>query len=392
VHRITIAKADNDLLVDESGKRYIDMFTANGTTWLGHGNRRVAAAIARQLNEVWITGALPTHVRREATETLERLFPATHRVAGLYSTGMEAAEFALRAARAITGRGGALGFEHGMHGKSLATSSLGWEDDGRPTIPGYARLPFLPRASEGEILGEVASHLMRRSVSAVFVEPVQLTGGGYTASGDFYRELARLCRATGTLLVFDELLTGLYRTGEAFFFHGVGVTPDCVLVGKSLGNGFPVSAVVLGKEHPLSQKMLPGSTYAGNALAAAAVLATLRVMQTMDLPQAVDEIARVIGTAFAGLRGPHLKLRGKGALWVLEVSADIDLPAVIENVYRRGVCVGYADRYLRLLPAATIETDHLATACSVIAEELAAAPGIDEPVRAVTDDGPGAGP
>ncbi|HEY2155728.1 MAG TPA: aminotransferase class III-fold pyridoxal phosphate-dependent enzyme, partial [Isosphaeraceae bacterium] len=131
---LRIARAEGDLLFDEEGRSYIDLFSAHGTTWLGHADRDVADAIARQLGRVWVTGGIETDVAAQARALVEGFFPPTHRLAALYSTGMEAAEFALRVARAATGRNGTVGFARSMHGKSLATAYLGWDDrdDVRP--------------------------------------------------------------------------------------------------------------------------------------------------------------------------------------------------------------------------------------------------------------------
>src|SRR5438105_3289880 len=144
----------NDLLFDEDGRRYIDMFSAHGTTWLGHGHAAVKAALAQQLEKVWITGALATAVRAEAEALAASFFPASHRVAGFYSTGMEAAEFALRIARVATRRTGVIGFERSMHGKSTATSYLCWDNQDGLDLPPFHRLPFVPKCPESDILSQ----------------------------------------------------------------------------------------------------------------------------------------------------------------------------------------------------------------------------------------------
>jgi acetylornithine/succinyldiaminopimelate/putrescine aminotransferase len=315
--RLVVARARNDLLFDDAGRAYIDMFTAHGTTWMGHGNVAVKEALAEQLEKVWITGALETAVRSEAEALAASFFPASHTVAGLYSTGMEAAEFALRLARVATGRAWALGFERGMHGKSTATSFLCWDNRDGLDLPQFQRLPFVPTYPEGQILDRLEHALGRREVSAVFVEPLQGSGGGHRASDDFYRALHQCCRAHGTLLVFDEILTGFYRTGRPFVFSGLGFVPDVVLIGKAMGNGFPVSGVVVDRGIPIRAAMLPGSTYAGNALAAAAVLASLRQIRAGDLSREVARIEEAIVRVLGPVRDAGIALRGQGAIWIL---------------------------------------------------------------------------
>ena len=370
MHPLCISRAQNDILIAEDGQRYIDLFSAHGTTWLGHGNREIAAYIAEQLERVWITGGLETAVSAEAKTLVEDFFPPTHGLAALYSTGMEAAEFAMRVARWVTGKSGVVGFENSMHGKSLATSYLGWDNQDGVHLPDFHRLPFVQLCPEEEILRRLEEVLRRHAVSAVFVEPVQGCGSGHMASKRFYGEVSRRCREGNVLLVVDEILTGFYRTGTPFCFSEFGCVPDIVLIGKAMGNGFPVSGVVVDRQWSIRKEMLPGSTYAGNPLAAAAVAATLRQMRGMDLP---GKVARIETTVLGGLRCLQeigVALRGKGALWIIEVPPGMNVERVVVSIYRAGVCVGYTGRQIRILPAATIEMNNLARACSIIATEL----------------------
>lgn len=370
MHPLCISRAENDILIAEDGQRYIDLFSAHGTTWLGHGNRDIAARIAAQLERVWITGGLETTVFAEAKTMIENLFPPTHGLAALYSTGMEAAEFAMRVARGVTGKTGVVGFENSMHGKSLATSHLGWDNQDGVRLPDIHRLPFVQRCPEDVILRQLEEVLRRHQVSAVFVEPVQGCGSGHAASKRFYGEVSRQCREGNVLVVVDEILTGFYRTGSPFCFSEFGFLPDIVLIGKAMGNGFPVSGVVLDRQWSIRKEMLPGSTYAGNPLAAAAVVATLRQLRGMDLPRTVARIETTVLEGLSCLQDIGVALRGKGALWIIEVPPELDVERIVVGIYRAGVCVGYAGRQIRILPAATIEMENLARGCFIIATEL----------------------
>lgn len=373
MNRPRIVRAANDLLFAADGQRYIDLFSAHGATWLGHCHPGIVAEVAAQLDRVWLTGGLESEVLEQARAQVESFFPASHGVAAFYSTGMEAAEFALRLARVTTGRSAAVGFENSMHGKSLATAYLGWNNEDGMRLPDFHRLPFVHRASEDDILSELAQTLRQQPVGAVFVEPLQGSAGGRMASERFYREVARLCRGADALLVFDEILTGLYRTGAAFRFLELGIAPDVVLIGKALGNGFPVSAVVADRRHALRSQMLPGSTFSGNPLAGAAVSATLKHLRALDVTGRVAAIAQTITRRLGWLADTDIALRGKGALWVIELSEAIDVEAVVIAIYRAGVCVGISGRQIRIMPAATIEPANLERGCTVVAEELSTA-------------------
>jgi acetylornithine/succinyldiaminopimelate/putrescine aminotransferase len=370
VNRPRIVRAANDLLFAADGQRYIDLFSAHGATFLGHCHPGIVAEVAAQLERVWLTGGLDSEVIAQTRAGIESFFPSSHGVAALYSTGMEAAEFALRIARVATRRTGAAGFENSMHGKSLATAFLGWDNQDAVQLPDFHRLPFVHRASEEQVLGELGRTLLASRIGAVFVEPLQGSAGGRMASDAFYREVSRLCAEHGALLIFDEILTGFYRTGAVFRFEELGITPDVVLIGKAMGNGFPVSAVVADRRITIRPQMLPGSTFAGNPLAGSAVSATLTHLRALDVTSRVAAIGQTVVRTLGWLRDTEVVLRGKGALWVIELPGTVDVEAVVIAIYSAGVCVGITGRQIRIMPAATIEPANLERGCTVIAEEL----------------------
>lgn len=368
--RPIFSRGKNDLLFDEQGNQIIDLFCGNGTVWLGHANPNINKKVTQQLDTIWITGGGQTNVHLEAISMIERFISPCHKVAALYSTGMEASEFAIRAARVVTGKPGIVGFDRSMHGKSLATAFLGWDNRDNVVLPQLHRLPFVPAAEESCILERLEDTLRRYPISAVFIEPLQGSGGGHAASSQFYREVSRLCRRYTSLLVFDEILTGFYRLGGPFYFSDLGICPDIVLVGKAMGNGFPVSGVLFSRDITLSNKMLPGSTYAGNPLASAAVVATLQELERSDPKTKVTHIDHLIRNAFSSLQGTGRTARGRGAMWIVELESEVEAKRVASTLYKRGVFVSSAGRILRLLPAITTLPSNLAIACSVIEEEL----------------------
>lgn len=362
--RLLVTRAEGDLVFDAADRPYVDLFAGNGAVFLGHVNPAVRDAVREQLDRIWIAGALSTPSRQEAASTLETFFAPSYRCAGLYSTGMEAAEFAMRVARAVTGRRGMLGFDGGMHGKSTAAAALGWPSE-LTLLPDVRRLPYVPHASEERILELAHEALAAESVAAVFIEPLQGSAGGHLASKDFFGRLSELCERHGTLLVVDEIFSGFHRTGEAFLHQELGVLPDAVLVGKAMGNGFPVSAVMLHRKHSIDDRMLPNSTFSGNPLAAAAVVATLREMRRLDVRSKVALIEKIVLEELRAVVQAGMPLRGKGAFWVLELrehAAD----QTIARIFQGGVMVSSTSRYVRLLPAATIHPEHLTRACRVI--------------------------
>ncbi|MEQ9410471.1 MAG: aminotransferase class III-fold pyridoxal phosphate-dependent enzyme [Fuerstiella sp.] len=367
---LVITEAKNDVLVGSDGTHYIDLFSAFGATFLGHVNPQVTAVVRRQLDKLWMIGAISTPIREEAARLVNGFFPDTHQLAGLYSTGMEAAEFAIRHARVTTGRNGFVGFDRGMHGKSMATAFLGWNNRDGVELPQFHRLPFLPAMSEVDILSQLHDRLAGREVAAVFVEPLQGSGGGYQASDEFYHRVEACCRETGTLLVFDEILTGFYRTGVSFFHIGAGLCPDTILIGKALGNGFPVAGVVTRTAHPVVPQMLPSSTFSGNPLAAAAVVGTLTELNRLPIESFVADIHQQIRSSLQSLSGDGVAIRGCGACWVVEFPESVDGRQLVSAIYRRGVAVGFGGGFMRLMPPATVDPENLKSACSTVVDEV----------------------
>ena len=367
-----VARAENDVLYMDDRHRCIDLFCGHGSVWLGHGNQEIVARVSEQLKGAWNTGGLPTASAAEAAQLIERLFPSSHYAAALYSTGMEAAEFAIRVARVATGRLGVVGFEGSMHGKSMATAYLGWDNRDGLRLPELHRLPFVQTASENQILDQLRQVLSSGGISAVFVEPIQGSNGGRAASPAFYGHMVEMCREFGVVSIFDEILSGFYRTGVPFCFTEIGGVPDVVLIGKSMGNGFPVSGVVLNKRISIESRMLPGSTFAGNPLATAAVAATLNTMRSMPLARMVAAIEQVITAKLCPLREVGVAVRGRGAMWILELPIGQDVREIVARCYGRGVLVGATGRQIRVLPAATIDRANLELACSIIGEQILA--------------------
>jgi len=229
-------------------------------------------------------------------------------------------------------------------------------------------LPYVPKVTEAELLHRLKVALDSRRIAAVFIEPLQGSAGGHLPSKEFFQGLRRLCTETETLLVLDEIFTGFHRAGPAFLHQEFGISGDVVLIGKALGNGFPVSAVICDRRIDISAKMLPSSTYSSNPLAAAVVTATLRRLSEIGVADRVQRIDATVRRELKGLAAQGVNLRGRGALWVLEFGTEEQALRVARQALSRGVLAAPTAKYLRLLPPATIGLERLVTACSVLAE------------------------
>lgn len=348
------------------GTVYLDLVNGFGAVFLGHCRPSITAALVRQASQMWTCGRHAHPALAEARTLIDDVLPTGLRYAGLYSTGMEVAEFALRLAVRHTGHRGLIGFTGSMHGKSAMTAALGWHNAPLPSTD-VTLIPLPSPEDEAGTLERLATMLRERPRAAVFVEPIQGSNAAHEASIAFHDRLVALCAEHGTLVVFDEILTGLYRTGTCFYSERLARQPDILLFAKCMANGFPVASIALREPLAVRPDTLPGSTFSGNPLAAAAVCATLSEMKTLRMTERVAAIETVVREKLGGLAEHGVTLRGRGALWVLEASPRLRMRDVLATIVERGVLVSGHGDCIRLLPAATIEADELARACDIVA-------------------------
>jgi len=364
--QLTISHGENDCLITTDGNRYIDMVSGFGSVLLGHANKQINAQVKNQLDLLSHSGRLPTPIRQQACDLLLDFLPDQLQQLGLYTGGAEATEFSLRVASCSTGRPTFIGFENSMHGKSFATAQLGWRNE-LVDFTNDCRIPFLPEYSEDQSLAAVTDRLQLGDVAAVLIEPMLGSSGGHSASPGFYKELSRQCKIHGSFLIFDEILTG-FRAASPFLFKDFDLTPDMLVFGKSVGNGFPVSCIALNNEINISPNMLPGSTFSENPISAAAIVATLTELKRIDLAARLATIGTTIQQKLSVLERSGFRSRGRGAFWCLEVPAHLSAANLTKELLESGVIFSSTKRHIRLLPAITVSDFNLARACDCLVQ------------------------
>jgi len=350
-----IAGALGARLIGRDGREYLDLSMGYGSVWLGHAEPAVTRALSDQLARYAAPGFLSSGAFEACAEAFASLLPPGYFLGGLYSTGMEAVEAALRAAWAHTGRQAVAGFAGSEHGRSYATAALGVAP-ARGDAPFVHRLPgFADPASATWALERLAQTV---ELGAVVVEPIQMTGGAHAISASLCERLFALARAKGFAVIFDEALTAPWRCGARLYCESVGQLPDILVLGKGLGNGFPCAAVALRQGFTWDRSMRPGSTYWNHPLACAAASATLAELARLRPVEKVREIEAVVRAALG-----NLELRGAGAMWCL---AAPDSAALAARLLEGGVVVSYYAGHIRLLPPLCIEAGELRRACEAI--------------------------
>jgi acetylornithine/N-succinyldiaminopimelate aminotransferase len=295
--------------------RYLDLYGGHAVAATGHCHPRVVAAITAQTERLlFYSNLVYSEARARAAEKLVSLAPPQITKAFFCNSGTEANENAMRMARLVTGREQIITFTGGFHGRTadaISATFLGkYRELGRPNVPGHLRAEF------GNI--DSVRALADESVAAIMLEPIQSMAGIVLAEREFYRQLRDVADERGIMLIYDEVQTGVGRTGEWFFAgseHGDGVVPDIITLAKALGSGVPVGACLVGervasmiKENDL------GTTFGGGMLAMAAVKATLEAIEAdgmLDNTRAVEshlrkQLSKV--DAVAGVRGLGLLL------------------------------------------------------------------------------------
>ena len=320
---------DRAHLVDADGERYLDLISGYGVFALGRNHPEVIAGIQDvlaagtanlpQLGVTLLSGVLAEQLLARAPDSVAAMVPA--------NTGTEAVEAAMKIARAATGRPRLLSADHAFHGLTLGSLSLNGNEEFRagfgPLLPDCDRVPF----GDADAL---EAELARGDVAALIIEPVQ--GKGVNLPPDGYLvEAQRLCRQAGTLFVCDEVQTGVGRTGRFLALEHWDLQPDLICLSKALSGGFvPIGAVLVSREafdrvfDGMERAVRHGSTFGGNDHAAAAALATLRVLER----DGVVGHAERMGTLLLELTRPLVErhevvrdVRGLGLMWAIELEA-----------------------------------------------------------------------
>lgn len=298
-HPLVVEKASGSEVWDTEGNRYLDFVGGIGVLNVGHNHPKVTAAVTRQLSKVshacFQVAAYPGYIT--LAERLNQLVgKGVDCQSVFFTSGAEAVENAVKIARGYTNRPGIIAFDGAFHGRTLLGSTLTgmsqpYKQNFGPFAGGIYRLPYPNEyrdITEQHCLKALdtlfASQIMPDQVAAIILEPVQGDGGFLPAPPSFMRALREITQQHGILLICDEVQTGFGRTGTMFAFEQSDIMPDLVTVAKSLGGGLPISGVV-GRAEVMNGP-LPGGlggTYGGNALACAASLAVLDVMEEENL-------------------------------------------------------------------------------------------------------------
>jgi acetylornithine/N-succinyldiaminopimelate aminotransferase len=367
--RIDLAfeRGDGAWLIATDGERYLDFAAGVAVNVLGHSHPRLVAALAEQANKVWHVSNL--YRIPEGERLAARLCAESFADVVFFSnSGAEAMEGAIKVARKYQSASGRaeryriVTFEGAFHGRTLATLAAGGQkkhlDGFGPVVDGFDQVALDDLAAVKRVIGE--------QTAAILVEPVQGEGGIRTASPTFLRALRQLCDEHGLLLIFDEVQTGIGRTGSLFAYQRLGVTPDVMALAKGLGGGFPIGACLATAEAAKGMTAgTHGSTFGGNLLAMAAGNAVLDVILAPGFLERTRRMALLLKQRLAELKDRHpaviAEVRGEGFL--IGLRALVPAAELVDALRaERLLTVAAGENVVRLLPPLIVGEEEIAEA------------------------------
>ncbi|HAF14262.1 MAG TPA: aspartate aminotransferase family protein [Blastocatellia bacterium] len=356
---IVAERGEGVWLYTSDGEKYLDLYGGHAVAGTGHAHPHVVAAIQAQAQKLlFYSNLVYSEVRALAAEKLVAIAPPGLAKAFFCNSGTEANENAMRMARMTTGRENIVTFSGGFHGRTadaISATFLGkYREIGKPNVPGHLKAEF------GEI--ESVRAITDETVAAIMLEPIQSMAGVRTADADFYRELRKLCDERGIVLIYDEVQTGIGRTGEWFFAGseaGSGVVPDIVTLAKALGSGIPVGACVVTENISSNIKENDlGTTFGGGMVAMAAVVATLEAIEADGMLENVRMIETYLRQRLAEI--PQVVgVRGRGFLLGLEFADNC--ATIHKALLDRKIITGTSSdpNVLRLLPPLCLKREEV---------------------------------
>ena len=347
---IVVERGKDAWIYASDGRKYLDLYGGHAVAATGHCHPHVVAAIREQTEKLmFYSNLVYSETRARAAEKLLSVAPGRFSQVFFTNSGTESNENAMRMARLTTGRPNIITFSGGFHGRTadaISATFLGkYRDLGKPNVPGHLQAEF------GGI--ETVRALADDTVAAIMLEPVQSMAGVRMAPPEFYKALRELSDERGIVLIYDEIQTGIGRTGEWFFAGstaGNGVVPDILTLAKALGSGIPVGACLVTRDiaaHIRENDL--GTTFGGGMIAMSAVRATIEAIEKDNM---LENVAGVGKYLFKRLRElpDVVEVRGLGFLIGIEFSEPVG--RLHQALLERQVITGTSgnSNVLRLLP------------------------------------------
>lgn len=389
-------------LTDVDGNKYLDFSSGIYVTSLGHCHPKISEAIAYWAKKLMNAHDFTTPVKEKLLEKMAAILPGKLNAVQLYSDGATAVEAAIRAARAITHKHEFISAYRDFHGKSMGAVSCAQMYRSETFSYGPTRAagfymvprpdPYRPlwKKADGTIDTDVYISFYENflkeatvgNVAAFVLEPVQGWAGSIFPPDDFFPKLKSLCEKHKILLYDDEVLAGMGRTGEWLTLNHWNVIPDIVTFGKSFGNGFPVTAMVVSEENGEAlEKISASSSYGGNPMACAAALASIEVIEEENILENVRSVGGYFMRRMQQMKAEHPiigDVKGKGFLLGIELVKDKATKepfaeagvAVYRKAFKKGLAWIPAGHILRMSPPLIMDEKYAAMGMDIIEDVI----------------------
>ena len=360
---IEVAHGDGVWLHTRDGRKILDFYGGHAVAGLGYGHPRWLAALSTQARQMaFQTNAVHVGIRERAAARLAKFVGLGLTTVFWINSGAEANENALKLAFKITGRGKAVALEQGWHGRTAAAGAVTWGAVGK--WYGFPRTPFdvtfAPRDNPAAV-----ERIVDTDTAAVIVEPVQGVGGAYDVGKPMLQALRQRCDDVGAFLIFDEVQCGMGRTGAPFAANYYGVAPDIITTAKALGNGFPVSALLMSRRVADQIKYDDmGTTFGGGPMACAVAEAVIDTIESESLLANVRQVSTYVRSNC--ITGPVTGTQGAGFLLGLKTSRPAK--EVQAALMEKNILTGTSGdpNVLRLLPAYILNESHVDRLCDAL--------------------------
>lgn len=371
---LEIEKAEGIYLYDTTGKKYMDLISGISVSNTGHRHPQVVNAIKKQVDNylhLMVYGEYIQSPQVKLAEMLASLLPDTLNNIYFVNSGSEAVEGGLKLAKRYTGRKKIVAFHNAYHGSTHGSLSIMGNNDFKhafkPLLEGISHIHF----NKIEDLS-----IIDTDTACVIIEPVQGEAGIMPADKEYLKALRKKCNETGTLLIFDEIQTGIGRTGTMFAFEGYAVVPDILLLAKGLGGGMPLGAFISSKEimQSLTHNPILGhiSTFGGHPVCCAAALANLQVVIEENLVSQVERKSSLFVKLLQQNKSIQ-SIRKSGLMIALQMDNYEQVKRVIDMCIDNGVILDwflFNDSSIRIAPPLTIKEEEIKAACNIILKAL----------------------
>ena len=355
---IQIESGEGAYLYSPDGTEYLDFGASYAVAALGHSHPAVTEAVQEQAARLtYVQASYPVEVRTELYEKLATLAPGDVDNVWLCNSGTEANEAAMKFARSATGRSKIVATKRGFHGRTMGALAMTWKDK-------YKK-PFEPLAGDVEFVpygdADALAEAVDEKTAALFLEPVQGEGGIHPAATEYLERAREVTDEAGAALVFDEIQTGVGRTGDLWACEGVGVEPDILTSAKGIANGLPLGATLV-KDWIAEDPGNHGSTFSGGPVVCAAANATLDTIVEEDVPGHAAQVGEYLQSELRAATEEHdlpvREVRGLGLMIGVQVKRGAN--RVLKNlaIQEQVLALPAGRTVVRLLPPLVVDESH----------------------------------